>query len=63
VENHKIIETGLYKFVRHPGYLGQLIIFVGISTSICKLVINSRHDDPCNSWISLPNKSRGKIYA
>jgi protein-S-isoprenylcysteine O-methyltransferase Ste14 len=34
VENHKLIETGLYKFIRHPGYLGQLIIFVGISTSI-----------------------------
>lgn len=34
VENHKIIETGLYKFIRHPGYLGQLIIFLGISISI-----------------------------
>ena len=34
VENHKIIETSLYKFIRHPGYLGQLIIFIGISTSI-----------------------------
>jgi protein-S-isoprenylcysteine O-methyltransferase Ste14 len=34
VENHKIIETGLYKFIRHPGYLGQLIFFFGISTSI-----------------------------
>jgi protein-S-isoprenylcysteine O-methyltransferase Ste14 len=34
VENHKIIETGLYKFIRHPGYLGQLIIFIGISTAI-----------------------------
>jgi protein-S-isoprenylcysteine O-methyltransferase Ste14 len=34
VENHRIIETGLYKFLRHPGYLGQLIIFLGISTSI-----------------------------
>jgi protein-S-isoprenylcysteine O-methyltransferase Ste14 len=34
VANHKIIETGLYKFIRHPGYLGQLIIFFGISTSI-----------------------------
>ncbi len=34
VENHKIIETGLYKFIRHPGYLGQLMIFLGISTSI-----------------------------
>ncbi len=34
VENHKIIETGLYKFIRHPGYLGQLIIFIGISILI-----------------------------
>ena len=34
VENHKIIETGLYKFIRHPGYLRQFIIFIGISTSI-----------------------------
>lgn len=33
-ENQKIIETGLYKFLRHPGYLGQLIIFIGISISI-----------------------------
>lgn len=34
VENHKIIDTGLYKFIRHPGYLGQLIIFIGIAISI-----------------------------
>jgi len=34
VENHKIIATGLYKFIRHPGYLGQLMIFLGISISI-----------------------------
>lgn len=26
VENHKIIATGLYKFIRHPRYLGQLMI-------------------------------------
>ncbi len=34
VEDHKLIETGLYKNIRHPGYLGQLMIFLGISTSI-----------------------------
>lgn len=34
VENQKIIDTGLYKYIRHPGYLGQLIIFLGISISI-----------------------------
>jgi protein-S-isoprenylcysteine O-methyltransferase Ste14 len=34
VENQKIIATGLYKFIRHPGYLGQLMIFLGISISV-----------------------------
>lgn len=34
VEDQKVIETGLYKFIRHPGYLGQLMIFLGISISI-----------------------------
>ena len=34
VENHKIIATGLYKFIRHPGYLEQLMIFLGISISV-----------------------------
>jgi protein-S-isoprenylcysteine O-methyltransferase Ste14 len=34
IENHELIKTGLYKSVRHPGYLGQLIIFAGIATSL-----------------------------
>jgi protein-S-isoprenylcysteine O-methyltransferase Ste14 len=34
VENHQIITTGLYKYIRHPGYLGQLIIFIGIAASM-----------------------------
>jgi len=34
IENHELIETGLYKNIRHPGYLGQIIIFVGISASL-----------------------------
>lgn len=34
VEGQRIIETGLYKFIRHPGYLGQIIIFLGISCAI-----------------------------
>ena len=38
VENHKIIETGLYKWIRHPGYLGQLIIFIGIPVSFSNWV-------------------------
>jgi protein-S-isoprenylcysteine O-methyltransferase Ste14 len=34
IENHELIETGLYKIIRHPGYLGQLIIFFGISACL-----------------------------
>jgi protein-S-isoprenylcysteine O-methyltransferase Ste14 len=34
VEDHQIIEKGLYKYIRHPGYLGQLIIFLGISVTL-----------------------------
>ena len=34
IENHELIQTGLYKKIRHPGYSGQLIIFLGIATSL-----------------------------
>jgi protein-S-isoprenylcysteine O-methyltransferase Ste14 len=34
IENHDLIEKGLYKKIRHPGYLGQLIIFLGISACL-----------------------------
>src|SRR3990170_3627194 len=32
--NQELIEKGVYKFIRHPGYLGQLLIFTGISISL-----------------------------
>ena len=34
VDDHQVIETGLYQVIRHPGYLGQLLIFIGISISL-----------------------------
>ena len=34
IEGHTLIETGLYGRIRHPGYLGQLLIFAGISISL-----------------------------
>jgi protein-S-isoprenylcysteine O-methyltransferase Ste14 len=34
IEKHELIETGLYKLIRHPGYLGQLTIFLGISVCL-----------------------------
>lgn len=33
-ENHQLITNGVYKIIRHPGYLGQLLIFFGIAVSL-----------------------------
>ncbi len=34
IENQEIIEKGFYKVIRHPGYLGQIIIFTGIAITL-----------------------------
>lgn len=34
IEDHELIETGFYKFIRHPGYLGQVLIFTGAATAL-----------------------------
>lgn len=31
---HKVIENGPYRYVRHPGYLGQMIAFVGLGLAL-----------------------------
>ncbi len=31
VENHKIIDNGIYKYIRHPSYTGALMSFFGLS--------------------------------
>lgn len=39
-EDHKIIQTGLYKLIRHPAYSGSLISFFGLGIAL-------------NNWISV----------
>jgi protein-S-isoprenylcysteine O-methyltransferase Ste14 len=34
MQDHKLVDRGLYHTIRHPAYLGQLIIFLGISTAL-----------------------------
>lgn len=31
VENHKLVTNGIYKYLRHPGYAGTILIFIGAS--------------------------------
>ena len=35
VEDHKLIISGVYKYIRHPSYSGYLLIFLGIGMSYC----------------------------
>lgn len=32
-EDHKVVTTGLYRYVRHPAYLGSLLSFLGLAIS------------------------------
>jgi protein-S-isoprenylcysteine O-methyltransferase Ste14 len=43
VKDHKIIDTGIYAFIRHPAYLGSLLSFLGLGLAfeswICLLIV------------------------
>jgi len=39
-KNHQLIKDGVYRFIRHPSYLGSIISFIGFGLSL-------------NNWISL----------
>jgi protein-S-isoprenylcysteine O-methyltransferase Ste14 len=32
--DHQLVTTGFYRYIRHPGYLGQLLVFLGIATAL-----------------------------
>ena len=38
IEGHELIETGQYKWIRHPGYLGQLIIFEATAIALANWI-------------------------
>ena len=33
-ENHKVVDKGPYRFVRHPSYTGALVTFVGLGLAV-----------------------------
>ena len=37
-ENQRIIKEGIYKFIRHPGYLGDLLIFLGSCIAVSNII-------------------------
>ena len=34
LQDHRVVDTGLYRHVRHPSYLGALIAFLGFSLAL-----------------------------
>jgi protein-S-isoprenylcysteine O-methyltransferase Ste14 len=37
LKDHTLIDKGLYRYIRHPSYLGQIIMLVGIGLSMANL--------------------------
>ena len=35
---HELIEQGLYRYIRHPAYLGELLVFLGIGLAFANWV-------------------------
>jgi protein-S-isoprenylcysteine O-methyltransferase len=35
---HKLVSSGLYRYVRHPSYLGQILILLGIGALLANVV-------------------------
>jgi len=33
-ENHTLITNGIYKYIRHPGYLSDILIFLGVGIAL-----------------------------
>lgn len=36
---HQLVTTGIYRRIRHPGYLSDIMIFVGVSLAMLNLVV------------------------
>ena len=37
-ENHALITSGIYKYIRHPGYLSDFLIFIGVALAMNNLI-------------------------
>jgi len=37
-EDHKLVTNGIYKHIRHPGYLSDMLIFIGVALAMGNLI-------------------------
>jgi len=38
-DNHTLVTSGIYKIIRHPGYLSDFMIFIGIALALGNLIL------------------------
>ena len=38
VESHALVTSGIYKYIRHPGYLSDILIFFGLALAMGNLI-------------------------
>jgi len=38
-ENHSLVTTGIYHYIRHPGYLSDFMIFIGVALALGNLIL------------------------
>jgi len=37
-EDHTLVTSGIYHYIRHPGYLSDLLIFIGVALAMSNLI-------------------------
>jgi len=37
-DDHALVTVGIYRFIRHPGYLSDLLIFIGVALAMNNLI-------------------------
>jgi protein-S-isoprenylcysteine O-methyltransferase Ste14 len=37
-EGHKLVKNGIYKYLRHPGYTGTVLFWIGLSISVWNFI-------------------------
>ena len=37
-KDHALITNGIYKYIRHPGYISDILIFLGVAMALCNWI-------------------------
>jgi len=37
-EDHRVVSEGIYRFIRHPGYLGVIVMFLGSGLAVANFI-------------------------